>query len=45
MPKTVIGLFENPGLVDDVVREIEVLGFPWKEVHTMTEAANFEVTG
>ena len=28
MPKTAVGLFEKPGLVDDVVREIEALGFP-----------------
>ena len=45
MPKTVVGLFENPGLVDDVVREIEALGFPRKEVRALTEPATFEVTG
>jgi len=45
MPKTAVGLFENPGLVDSVVREIEALGFPRKEVRTLTEPANFEVTG
>ena len=28
MPKTVVGLFENPGVVDEVVREIEAHGFP-----------------
>ena len=28
-----------------VVREIEALGFPRKEVRTLTEPANFEVTG
>ncbi len=45
MPKTVVGLFENPGLVDGVVRKIEALGFPRKEVRTLTEPATFEVTG
>ena len=45
MPKTAVGLFENPGLVDDVVREIEALGFPRKEVRTLEEPASFDVTG
>ena len=45
MPKTVVGLFENPGLVDIVVREIEALGFPRKEVRALAEPATFEVTG
>ena len=30
MPKTAVGLFESPGLVDDIIREIETLGFPRK---------------
>ncbi len=45
MPKTAVGLFENPQVVGDVVREIEGLGFPRKEVRTLKEAASFEVTG
>ncbi len=45
MPKTVVGLFENPDHVDDVVREIETLGFPRKEVGTLAEPATFDVTG
>jgi hypothetical protein len=45
MPKTVVGLFENSGLVDDVVREIESLGFPRQEVRTLQEPKTFEVTG
>jgi hypothetical protein len=45
MPKTVVGLFENRGLVDDIVHDIEALGFPRKEVRTLTEPASFEVTG
>ena len=38
MPKTAVGLFEKPGLVDEVVREIEALGFPRKEVRTLDGA-------
>jgi hypothetical protein len=45
MPKTAVGLFENPGLVEDVVKEIEGLGFPRKEVRSLKEPASFEVTG
>jgi hypothetical protein len=45
MPRTAIGLFENPDLVDDVVREIEALGFPRKQVRTQEEPATFDVTG
>lgn len=45
MPKTVVGLFENPGVVDDIVSEIEALGFPRKEVRTVEEPAAFDVTG
>ena len=45
MPKTAVGLFENPRLVDEVVGEIETLGFPRKEVRTLEEPATFEVTG
>jgi hypothetical protein len=45
MPKTAVGLFAIPDLVDRVVREIEALGFPRKEVRTLTEPATFEVTG
>jgi len=45
MPKTLVGLFENSGLVDEVVREIEALGFPRKEIRTLKEPKTFEVTG
>lgn len=45
MPKTAVGLFEKPGLVDGVVSEIEALGFPRKDVRTLTEPAALEVTG
>lgn len=45
MPKTVVGLFENPDRVGDVVREIETLGFPHNEVRTLEEPKAFDVTG
>jgi hypothetical protein len=45
MPKTVVGLFENSGLVENVVREIEALGFPQQDVRTLQEPTTFEVTG
>jgi hypothetical protein len=45
MPKTAVGLFEHPSIVDDVVREIEALGFPRNEIRTLDEPAFFEVTG
>jgi len=45
MAKTAVGLFERPRGVDDVVHQIEALGFPWNEVRTLAEPATFEVTG
>jgi hypothetical protein len=45
MPKTTVGLFENPGVVDDVVREIEALGLPRNDVRIVDEPQTFEVTG
>ena len=45
MPKTTVGLFEDAGIVEDVVREIEALGFPRNEVQVVGEPATFEVTG
>lgn len=45
MAKTVVGLFESPAHMDDAVREIEALGFPAKDIHTLKEPATFEVTG
>jgi len=45
MPKTTVGLFENAGIVENVVREIEALGFPRNEVQVVGEPATFEVNG
>lgn len=45
MPKTAVGLFEQRDAIDDVVREIEALGFPRNEVRMLEEPGTFEVTG
>ena len=45
MPKTTVGLFEDPGAIAEVVREIEALGFPRNEVRVVDEPPTFEVTG
>lgn len=45
MPKTAVGLFEKPDVVNQVVLEIENLGFPRKEVRTLEEPATFDITG
>jgi hypothetical protein len=45
MPKTAVGLFENRGLVEGVVHDVEALGFPRREVRRLTEPADFNVTG
>jgi hypothetical protein len=45
MPKTAVGLFENPALIEDIVGEIESLGFPRNEVRTMEEPEEFEISG
>jgi len=45
MPTTAVGLFEDPRIAEDVVREIEGLGFPRNEIRILDEPATFEVTG
>jgi hypothetical protein len=45
MPRTTVGLFEDPESVEDVVREIEALGFPREEVRVVDEPRTFPVTG
>ena len=37
MPKTAVGLFEHPDVVDEAIREIEGLGFPRNEIHALDE--------
>ena len=38
MSKTAVGLFENPGLADQVVRELEASGFPQNDVRILRES-------
>lgn len=45
MPRTVVGLFRNPDVVDQVVREIETLGFARNEVRRLQEPDTLEITG
>jgi hypothetical protein len=45
MPTTVVGLFKNPDVVEQVVRDIEALGFPRNEVRVLDEPETQEVTG
>ena len=45
MPRTAVGLFENPRAAESVVGEIEALGFPRREVRILEEPTSFDVTG
>ncbi len=45
MFKTAVGLFKDVPRVNEVIREIEALGFPRNEVQSLKEPATFEVTG
>jgi hypothetical protein len=45
MAKTAIGLFENPGLVDRVVLDLEALGFPRKDVRVIAEPRDIDIAG
>lgn len=45
MPKTTVGLFEDLGIIENVLHEIEGLGFPRNEVRVLDEPSTFEVTG
>lgn len=45
MNKTAVGLFQAPGVVDQVVREIEDLGFPRNEIHAVGEPLDLAVHG
>lgn len=45
MPKTAVALFEDPKIAEDVIREIEAIGYPRSEVRILEEPERFEVTG
>lgn len=45
MAMTVVALFKNPAVVEDVVKEIEKLGVPKREIETVKEPVSFPVNG
>ena len=45
MPKTAVGLFENPDLADQVVRDLEASGFPEKDVRILSESLDMPSSG
>ena len=45
MAKTAVGLFENSGLADEVVRDLEATGFPGKDVRVLGEPREMAGSG
>ena len=45
MSKTAVGLFENPGVADQVVRDLEVSGFPRNDVRILSESLDMKGSG
>ena len=45
MSKTAVGLFENPDLADQVVRDLEARGFPEKDVRILSESLDMPSSG
>ena len=45
MPKTAVGLFENPGLADQVVHNLEASGFPDNDVRILRESLDMKGSG
>ena len=45
MPKTAVGLFENSGLADQVVRDLEASGFPRNDVRILGESLDMAGSG
>jgi len=45
MAKTAVGLFENPGSVDEVVRELKASGIPQKDVRVLGEPREMAGSG
>jgi hypothetical protein len=45
MAKTAVGLFENSGLADEVVRDLEATGFPRKDVRVLGEPREMAGSG
>ena len=45
MPKTAVALFENSGLADQVVRDLEASGFPRNDVRILGESLDMAGSG
>ena len=45
MAKTAVGLFENPGSVEEVVRELKASGIPQKDVRVLREPREMAGSG
>ena len=45
MTKTAVGLFENPGSVDQVVRDLEASGFPSSDIRVLGEPREMPGSG
>lgn len=45
MPKTAVGLFNSADVADEIVRNIEALGIPRREVRAVAEPLDMAVTG
>jgi hypothetical protein len=45
MSKTAVGLFENPGVADQVVHDLDAKGFPRSKVRLLGEARDMGDTG
>ena len=45
MSKTAVGLFENPGAADQVVRDLEASGFPRNDVRILSESLDMPSSG
>ena len=45
MKRTAVGLFENPGSADEVVRDLETTGFPRKDIRVLGEPREMAGSG
>ena len=45
MPKTAVGMFENSGLADQVVRDLEASAFPRNDVRILSESLDMPGSG
>jgi hypothetical protein len=45
MAKTAVGLFENSGLAEEVVRDLEATGFPKNDIRVLGESREMAGSG